>query len=120
LAQILARPETPYADLPGAITLPEDVIQQVEFDLKYSGYVERQAEEVERFKTLENATIPDWVDYGLVPSLRSEARQKLAKIRPSTLGQASRISGVNPSDISIVMIHIKRGRRDANPGQASS
>lgn len=113
LAQILARPEVRYSDLPDTRPLPDTVIQQIEFDLKYSGYIKRQADEVERFKSLEEAEIPAWVDYATVPSLRSEARQKLGKIRPSTLGQASRISGVNPSDISIVMIHIKRGRKAA-------
>jgi tRNA uridine 5-carboxymethylaminomethyl modification enzyme len=121
LAQLLARPEMRYHDLPDTRPLPETVVQQIEFDLKYSGYIQRQADEVERFKSLEEAAIPSWVDYATVPSLRSEARLKLSSIRPSTLGQASRISGVNPSDISIVMVHIKRGRKpSANPPEASA
>jgi tRNA uridine 5-carboxymethylaminomethyl modification enzyme len=111
LAQLLARPEMQYRDLPETRPLPESVVQQIEFDLKYSGYIKRQADEVERFKSLEEAVIPGWIDYATVPSLRSEARQKLSKIRPATLGQASRISGVNPSDISILMVHLKRGNR---------
>lgn len=111
LAQLLARPEMRYQDLPERRPLTDEVMQQVEFDLKYSGYIQRQADEVERFKSLEEALIPAWIDYDHVPSLRMEARQKLGKIKPATLGQASRISGVNPSDISIVMVHIKRGRK---------
>ena len=89
--------------------LGEEVIQQVEIAVKYGGYVERQEIEVTRFKTLEDKMIPDAFDYGAVPSLRLEARQKLGKIRPRTIGQASRISGVSPADISIVLIWLKRG-----------
>jgi tRNA uridine 5-carboxymethylaminomethyl modification enzyme len=81
----------------------------VEITIKYAGYVERQETEVTRFKTLEDKMIPDTFDYSLVPSLRLEARQKLGKIRPRTIGQASRISGVSPADISIVLIWLKRG-----------
>jgi tRNA uridine 5-carboxymethylaminomethyl modification enzyme len=118
LAQLLSRPETHYQDLPDTRPLPAPVIQQIEFDLKYSGYIKRQAVEVERFKSLEETPIPSWVDYASVPSLRSEARLKLSTIRPATLGQASRISGVNPSDISIVMVHLKRGRNPSTTSQA--
>lgn len=110
LSQMLRRPEVSYRDLPSQdSSLPLEVVQQVEFTLKYAGYVDRQEQEVARFKTMEEKQIPDWLDYQTVPSLRKEARLKLDKIRPKTLGQASRISGVSPADISIIMVWLKRG-----------
>jgi tRNA uridine 5-carboxymethylaminomethyl modification enzyme len=113
LAQLLRRPEVTYSTMPGARTdLPTEVVQQVEIALKYEGYIQRQEIEVERFKTLEDKQIPPWVDYETVHSLRKEARQKLGKIRPATLGQASRISGVTPSDVSILLVWMKRGPGD--------
>lgn len=109
LAKILSRPEVNYKDLPiRDETLPDEIIQQVEITVKYAGYIERQELEVEKFKTLEDKTIPDAFDFSTVPSLRLEARQKLCKIRPGTLGQAARISGVSPADISILMVSLKR------------
>jgi tRNA uridine 5-carboxymethylaminomethyl modification enzyme len=108
LAQMLRRPEVPYADLPNRDTsLSKEVIQQVEIALKYEGYIARQEIEVAKLKGLEDKQIPAWLDYAKVPSLRTEARQKLAKIQPATLGQASRISGVSPSDVGILMIWMK-------------
>lgn len=89
--------------------LSDDVIQQVEIAVKYAGYIDRQEIEVEKFKRLEDKEIPNIFDYSTVPSLRLEARQKLAKIRPTTIGQAARISGVSPADISILMVWLKRG-----------
>ena len=110
LAKILSRPENSYQNLPdNNLRLSQEVIQQVEIAIKYAGYVERQETEVARFKTLEDKMLPHAFDYALVPSLRLEARQKLGKIRPRTIGQASRISGVSPADISIVLIWLKRG-----------
>ena len=110
LVQLLRRPEVRYCDLPSADTsLPTDVIEQVEIDVKYEGYIDRQQFEVERFKTVEEKTIPSWLNYQEVPSLRTEARMKLEKIRPATVGQASRISGVSPADIAILMVWMKRG-----------
>jgi tRNA uridine 5-carboxymethylaminomethyl modification enzyme len=110
LAQMLRRPEVRYQDLPGKRTdLSEEVIQQVEIAIKYEGYIDRQELEVEKFKSLEDKQIPANFDYDTVHSLRTEARQKLKKIRPATLGQASRISGVSPSDIGILMVWLKRG-----------
>jgi tRNA uridine 5-carboxymethylaminomethyl modification enzyme len=109
LAQLLTRPEVSYRDLPGCDnTLSEDIAQQVEITLKYAGYIQRQEVEVSRMKALESKRIPDAFDYATVPSLRAEARQKLQKIRPVTLGQAARISGVSPSDVSILMVWLKR------------
>lgn len=111
LAKLLRRPEVQYKDLPSRNQdLSPEVVQQVEIALKYEGYIERQEAEIERFKNLEDKQIPAWLDYTTVPNLRPEARQKLLKIRPLTLGQASRISGVSPSDLSIVMVWMKRGQ----------
>jgi tRNA uridine 5-carboxymethylaminomethyl modification enzyme len=111
LAQLLRRPEITYADLPNRDeSLPSEVIQQVEIALKYEGYIARQEVEVTKMKGLEDKQIPSWMDYAKVPSLRTEARQKLAKIQPATLGQASRISGVSPSDIGILMIWMRNGK----------
>jgi tRNA uridine 5-carboxymethylaminomethyl modification enzyme len=110
LAQMLRRPEVTYQDLPEKnIELSAEVVDQVEIAIKYEGYIRRQELEAARFKTMEDKQIPANFNYQLVPSLRMEARQKLGKIRPATLGQASRISGVSPSDISIIMIWLKRG-----------
>jgi tRNA uridine 5-carboxymethylaminomethyl modification enzyme len=109
LAKILARPEMSYADLPSKNEqLTSEVIQQVEIAIKYAGYISRQEQEVSRFKTLESKMIPDIFDYSKVPSLRHEARQKLSTIRPRTIGQAARISGVSQADISILLVWLKR------------
>ena len=88
--------------------LSEEVIQQVEIAIKYAGYIERQETEVEKFKNLEDKQIPGSFDFASVPSLCLEARQKLSKIRPTTIGQAARISGVSPADISLLMVWLKR------------
>jgi tRNA uridine 5-carboxymethylaminomethyl modification enzyme len=110
LAQLLRRPEMIYSQLPNRNEdLPEEVIQQVEIFIKYEGYIARQETEVAKLKSLEDKQIPSWMDYTKVPSLRTEARQKLAKIQPGTLGQASRISGVSPSDVGILMVWLKQG-----------
>ena len=109
LAKILSRPETAYKDLPNRNErLPADVIQQVEIAVKYAGYIERQEVEVDKFKTLESKVIPEAFDFSTVPSLRLEARQKLGQIRPATIGQAARISGVSPADVSILMVWLRR------------
>lgn len=115
LAQILKRPEVTYADLPNQNkSISQEIIQQVEIEVKYAGYIQRQEIEVMRFKVLEDKIIPAWIDYQLIPSLRTEARQKLTKIQPETLGQASRISGVSPADLSILMVWMKRGPKNGN------
>ncbi len=109
LAELLRRPENSYHDLPDLdASLPAEVIQQVEISIKYTGYIARQEAEITKLKNFEEKCIPASFDYSLVPSLRAEARQKLAKIRPATLGQAGRISGVSPADISILMVWLKR------------
>ena len=110
LEQILRRPQIKYSDLPlKNESLDEEVIKQVEIEIKYAGYIVRIEDEVERFQSLESKQIPVGFDYLKVPSLRMEARQKLTKIRPATIGQAARISGVSPADISILLVWLKKG-----------
>ncbi|MCU0783034.1 MAG: tRNA uridine-5-carboxymethylaminomethyl(34) synthesis enzyme MnmG [Verrucomicrobia bacterium] len=118
LAQLLRRPEMNYSSLPMRNDLlSEDVSQQVEVAIKYEGYIVRQGAEIEKFKSLEDKRIPASFDFCSVPSLRSEARQKLNKIRPATLGQAFRISGVSPADIGILMVWLKRHASKSSPEQ---
>ncbi len=121
LAQILRRPEVSYSDLPMPNhALSPDDVQQVEIWIKYEGYIDRQEIEVAKLKSLESKQIPPDFDYRSVPSLRNEARQKLDHIRPATLGQASRISGVSPSDISILMVWLRRGSSEPAPDTTQS
>lgn len=109
LSQMLKRPEIEYADLPNRDeSLPPDLVQQVEIEVKYAGYITRQSTEIDRVKTLEEKRIPEDFDYISVPSLRLEAKQKLSRIRPATIGQAARISGVSPADVSILVVWLKR------------
>ena len=116
---MLRRPEIRYADLPSANkSLDQEVIQQVELEIKYAGYIQRQHTEVEKLRGMEDRVIPSSFNYATVPSLRLEARQKLTKIKPATLGQASRISGVSPADISILLVFLKR--RTEPPGRCQS
>lgn len=116
LEQLLRRPEVSYQMLPSACAdLSPDVIAQIETAVKYQGYIARQEVEIRRFHSLEDKQIPAWIDYQTIPSLRVEARQKLGKIKPETVGQASRISGVSPSDISILLVHLKRGPQSGDP-----
>jgi tRNA uridine 5-carboxymethylaminomethyl modification enzyme len=110
LAQTLRRPGSTYASLPGRDpAIDEAVAQQVEIITKYQGYVDRQDLELSRLRGLDDVPVPVDFDYDRVPSMRIEARLKLKQIRPTTVGQASRISGVSPSDISILMVWLKRG-----------
>ena len=82
------------------------VVEQVVLETKYAGYIERQAEQVERFQRMESRRIPEHFDYAAVPQLRAEAREKLARVRPASLGQASRISGISPADLTVLMIYL--------------
>ncbi len=113
LADLVTRPELSYDMIDELDTerkpLPTEVTEQVEIELKYEGYIERQYRQIEAFKKMENHKIPADIDYDEVPSLRIEARQKLKKIRPENIGQASRISGVSPADVSVLLIYISRG-----------
>lgn len=110
LAELIRRPELKYEML-GEIDkdrkpLARDVIEQVNINLKYEGYIKRQLRQVEHFKKLEGKKIPENIDYDQVHSLRLEAKQKLNEIRPSSVGQASRISGVSPADISVLLVYL--------------
>ena len=110
LEQLLRRPEISYKDLPQRNeTLSEEIVQQVEIAIKYAGYIDRQEIEVEKMRSMEEKQIPSWLEYERVTGLRTEARHKLAQIRPATVGQASRISGISPADISLVLVAMKRG-----------
>lgn len=115
LAQLLRRPELAYAAVAALVDyadvsprLAPDVVAQVEIALKYSGYVKRQHTAVERFKRLEEATIPENIDYERVVGLSCEAREKLTHIRPLSLGQAARVPGVTPAALSLLSVHLKR------------
>ena len=115
LSKILSRPEVRYHDLPSRNdTLSKVVIEQVEIAIKYAGYISRQDIEVVKAKKFEDKIIPAGFDYEKVHSLRTEARLKLAQIRPETIGQAGRISGVSPADISILLVTLKRWGNDQN------
>jgi tRNA uridine 5-carboxymethylaminomethyl modification enzyme len=108
-AEILRRPEITYNSLPVAdTTLPADVTQEVEIQLKYEGYIARDLEQIERFRKLEDKSLPSWLDYEKIAALRFESRQKLTRFRPDSIGQASRIPGVTPADIAILLVWIKR------------
>jgi tRNA uridine 5-carboxymethylaminomethyl modification enzyme len=116
LAQLLRRPGVRYKSIISSnMYISDDIIQQVEIVCKYAGYIARQENEIARAKNLEDKQIPPQFDYGTVPSLRTEARQKLIRIRPATLGQASRISGVSPADIGILSVWLKRGSAESQP-----
>jgi tRNA uridine 5-carboxymethylaminomethyl modification enzyme len=112
LMQWLRRTEIDFARIvamsPGvqALNTPADALEQVVLEAKYSGYIHRQAEQVERFHRLESRPIPAHFDYAAVPQLRAEAREKLGRVRPVNLGQASRISGISPADLAVLLIYL--------------
>ena len=115
LAELVCRPELSYEILseidPDRPSLPADVIEQVEIEIKYEGYIERQLRQVEQFKKMERKKIPADIDYDSVPSLRIEARQKLKSFHPMSIGQASRISGVSPADVSVLLVYLEQYNR---------
>lgn len=114
--EILRRPEIKYADLvpfmpeKSGEALTNKEIEQIEIQVKYEGYIKKAMEKVEKLKRMESKRIPDRIDYEAINGLATEARQKLQKIQPETIAQASRISGVNPADISILMVYIEQGK----------
>ena len=115
LAELMCRPELSYEKLaeidPKRVPLPDDVIEQVEIEVKYEGYIERQMRQVEQYKKMEKKRIPADLDYNDISSLRLEARQKLIAYKPVSVGQASRISGVSPADISVLLIYLEHYHR---------
>jgi len=112
---LLRRPEVTYAHIerlsPSPVPLTDDMKEQVEIQAKYAGYIEKQLQQVERMGKMEKKRIPDDIDYDAIHGLATEAKQKLGKIRPLSLGQASRISGVTPADISILLVHLEHYNR---------
>jgi tRNA uridine 5-carboxymethylaminomethyl modification enzyme len=108
-AEVLRRPEVTYRSLPIAdSSLPDDVAQEVEIQIKYEGYIRRDIEQIVRFRKLEDKRLPLWIDYNKIAALRFESRQKLSRFRPDSIGQASRIPGVTPADIAILLVCLKR------------
>jgi tRNA uridine 5-carboxymethylaminomethyl modification enzyme len=109
LAQILSRPGVRYADLPDRRSdLDPDAIAQVETEIKYEGYIAQELRHANKARDLDSIRIPAWIEYGKIKTLRKEAQEKLTRIRPANLGQASRIPGISPADISVLMIMIKK------------
>ena len=112
LVALLRRPQLHYADLapfdPNRPDLPPEVTEQVEISVKYEGYIRRQQKQVEEFRRMESRKLPPDLDYNAIQGLRLEAREKLSAVRPADLGQASRISGVSPADMAVLMIWLER------------
>jgi tRNA uridine 5-carboxymethylaminomethyl modification enzyme len=110
LAELMCRPQFDYEKLSEIdderVKLPDEVIEQVEIEIKYEGYIKRQISQVKSFKKMESKMIPEDIDYDDVNSLRREARQKLKMFKPVSVGQASRISGVSPADISVLLVYL--------------
>lgn len=111
---LMKRPEMNYETVT-ALAPPEqkvagDVAEQVEIQIKYEGYIEKSLRQVEKLKKMENKKIPDRIDYDAIKGIATEARQKLKEVRPLSVAQASRISGVNPADISILLVYLEQGR----------
>ena len=115
LAELMCRPELSYEILEPLDKerqpLPKDVIEQVEIEIKYEGYIVRQKRQVEQYKKMEKKAIPEDIDYDDISSLRLEARQKLKEFRPISVGQASRISGVSPADVSVLLVYLEHVKR---------
>jgi len=116
LAQLLRRPDIDLASLcrqfPEKIEMPsEDAARQVELEIKYEGYIKRQKEVIDRFLRMEHINLPVALDYRSIKGLRNEAVEKLERLRPQSLGQASRISGISPADINVLMIHLSRSEK---------
>ncbi|MEW5322025.1 tRNA uridine-5-carboxymethylaminomethyl(34) synthesis enzyme MnmG [Geobacillus thermoleovorans] len=113
-ADLLRRPEMTYEHIrklaPADEEIAPEVAEQVEIQIKYEGYIQKSLQEVERLKKMENKKIPEDIDYDAIQGLATEARQKLKQVRPLSIAQASRISGVNPADISILLVYLEQGR----------
>jgi tRNA uridine 5-carboxymethylaminomethyl modification enzyme len=113
-ADLIKRPEMNYEHIrklaPSDAEVDEVVAEQVEIQIKYEGYIEKSLQQVERMKKMENKKVPENIDYDAISGLANEARQKLKEVRPLSVGQASRVSGVNPADISILLIYLEQGK----------
>ena len=112
LADLVRRPQISYLDIApfdlGRPELPDSIAEEVEIQLKYAGYLARQLKQVEEFKKEESRLLPADLDYNAISGLRLEARQKLSEIRPVSIGQAGRISGVSPADIAVLLIYLEQ------------
>ncbi len=113
-ANLLKRPEVTYQEIhqlaPADFEIPEDVSEQVEIQIKYSGYINKSLQQVERMKKMDEKKIPEGIDYYAIGGIATEAKQKLDEVRPLSIGQASRVSGVNPADVSILLVYIEQGK----------
>jgi tRNA uridine 5-carboxymethylaminomethyl modification enzyme len=122
--QFLRRPEVDYALVaalaPAAQPVPAEIAEQVQIEAKYAGYIEKQRLEVDRFRRLEDRRIPASLDYEALVGLRAEARERLSSVRPATVGQASRLAGVNPADISVLLVHLKRWESELGGPRSSA
>ena len=127
LADLVRRPELGYAEIapfdPERPALPPAVTEQVEIQIKYAGYLARQQRQVEEFRRAESRRLPPDLDYEEIPALKAEAREKLTRIRPVSVGQASRISGVSPADVAVLLVYLEQrkaaGSRDSEPNDSS-
>jgi tRNA uridine 5-carboxymethylaminomethyl modification enzyme len=110
LERWLKRTETTWEQVqswcPGLAAFAPEVVEQVVLETKYAGYIDRQAAQVEKFRRLESKPIPPHFDYAAVPQLRAEAREKLSRIRPASVGQAGRISGIHPADLAVLLFYL--------------
>lgn len=117
--QLIKRPEVKYYDIYNMAKLPyredvtKEIAEQITIEMKYQGYIDKEIKDAEKLKKLETVIIPDDIDYSIVPNLASEAREKLNRVRPHTIAQATRISGVNPADISILLVYIESRKQNA-------
>lgn len=111
----MKRPEIKYQDIINMLNLenplPLELREQIDIEIKYQGYIDKAYKEADRVLKLESRKIPEDIDYDNIPNLASEAREKLKKIRPLTVAQANRISGVNPSDISILLVYLESRKK---------
>jgi len=125
LKELLRRPEISYRDIeffelnPAQDSITEDVVSQIEMDIKYEGYIKRQMEQIDKFKKLEDFAIPESFTYESIPGLSNEMVQKFTNVRPNSLGQATRISGVTPAAISVLMVYLKRDENQKLAGRHS-
>ena len=122
LYELLRRPQIGYEDLApfdsGREPLPADVCEQVEITIKYEGYIQKQMAQVEQMRRLEGKSLPEGLNYSHVSGLRLEAVEKLSKVRPANIGQASRISGVSPADVSVLLIWLEQHKSDKKSNEA--
>ena len=100
-----------YSDMPSHVVLDKEVIEQIEIRIKYDGYIQQELREARRVRAMDHVIIPDDLDYWVLNGLKHESKEVLSKIRPQNIGQASRISGIRPSDIALLHVHIEQRRR---------